>query len=160
MKKIFYTIISISLLNIICGQNAKIDLQKLAKKKNYSERTFILKDTSSQIKLYQDIYYNKKGVIDEEYSYTLTFFVFDTLLAKKKHIINCHDSIIAKISYDLFSVWNWEPENYTMTGDFEIIELSKQKATIRENITVIDLNNKQTLYFNGVKTYLYNAKWN
>jgi hypothetical protein len=98
--------------------------------------------------------------MDEEFSYTLTFLVFDTLLAKKKHTINCRDTIIAKISYDLFSVWNWEPENYTMTGDFEIIELSKQKATIRENITVIDLNNKRTLYFNGVKTYLYNAKWN
>ena len=160
MKKIFYTIISISFLNIICGQTTKINLRQLAKKKNYSERTFILKDTSSQIKLYQDICYNKKGVMDEEFSHTLTFLIFDTLLAKKKRTINCLDTIIAKISYDLFSVWNWEQENYTMTGDFEIIELSKQKATIRQNITVIDLNNKRTLYFNGIKTYVYNAQWN
>jgi hypothetical protein len=135
-------------------------MRKLAKKKDYGERTVILKDTSSQIKLYQDIWYNKKGTIDEEFSYTLTFQIFDTTQAKLMQIINYSDTAIVKVTYDLFSVWNWEPENYKLTGDFKIISLTKEKATIKEKIKVVDNITKKAYFFNGTKTYVYSSTWN
>jgi hypothetical protein len=143
------TIITACILVMLTSSCSK-NLLTYKYKRNFYERSIFLNDST----LLQSISYNRRRVIDEEYTQRLVFSFYDIAAAKEKRILNLKtDRYIVKTNYYLFSVWNWEDENYELSGEIEILKWDKNKLRLKENIKITDLQRKKTYYFVGKRTF-------
>jgi hypothetical protein len=127
-------------------------------KKYYKENSIITSD--SIFELYQNVCYNRPGVIDEEFCYVLTLKIIDTSAAKTKGILDLQaDTLIVKAGYGIFSVWNWSDENNKVSGQIEIIKWDKNEVVLRENIQANDFSRKETKKFIGTRTFKRKDGW-
>jgi hypothetical protein len=140
-----------SLLTILTSCS-RTNLLTYKNKKYYYENSIITID--SIFKLFQNIRYNRPGVIDEEFCYCLTLNFIDTTAAKTKRIIDLQmDTSIVKVGYGIFSVWNWSDENNKVSGRIEIVKWDKNQVILKENIKAVDFRRKETMKFVGTRTY-------
>ena len=124
----------------------------------YSEKSIIT--SAREFTLYQDIYYNVPGTIDEEFVYTLTLvFIMPKLVHKRRVLDLASDTAIVKSKYGVFSVWNWSDENNLVSGRIEILEWRKRKVTIKENISVWDKRRNKRVKFIGTRTFTRQKGW-
>jgi hypothetical protein len=146
MRTITTACIFLMLLTSSCSKN----LLTYKYKRHFYEHSTFLNDST----FVQSISYNRRRVIDEEYAHKLIFSFYDIAAAKEKKILNLKtDRDIVKTSYDLFSVWNWEDENYELSGEIEILKWDKNKLKLKEKIKVIDHQRKETYHFVGKRTF-------
>jgi hypothetical protein len=154
MTRVILTYFILTILTS-CSQT---NLLRYRHKKHYKENSIITSDTT--FKLYQNVCYNRPGVIDEEFCYELTLTFIDTVAAKTKKILNlATDTSIVKSRYGIFSVWNWEDENNKVTGQIEIIAWDKNSVTLKENIFASDYRRKETKNYKGTRTYKRKDGW-
>lgn len=127
-------------------------------KKYYKENNIITSDTI--FTLYQKVCYNKPGVIDEEFCYSLKLEFLDTNLAKSKRIIDLQsDTLILKASYGLFSVWNWENEETRISGQIEIIKWNPKGVIVKEHILCEDIRTNEINRFLGTRVFTRKDGW-
>ena len=127
------------------------NMLKLHYKKNYFERNILTKDTTKT--LLQEVSY-RPHTIDAGGSYNLKFIFIDTTKAKaKRQLILPTDTSILKCEYDYLSAWNFEKENYALTGKIEILSWNIDSVTIREKICVYDIDRNETFKYNGNRTF-------
>ena len=127
-------------------------------RQHYKENSIITSDTV--FKLYQNVCYNKPGVIDEEFCYDLKLTFLDTAAAKTKKTLDLQiDTNIVKAEYGIFSVWNWSNENNKVAGQIEITQWNSDKVTLKENVIVTDYRRKETKKFKGTRTFIRKEGW-
>jgi hypothetical protein len=143
----------VSLLTTGCN-----NVLKLASKKHYKENSIITSD--SVFTLYQNVCYDKRNYVDEEFCYELRLKFIDTTAARIKKKIDLEsDSLIVKASYGVFSMWNWGNENNQVSGQIEILKWGNQEIILRENIQVRDIRRKKTKQFRGTRTFKPKKGW-
>ena len=121
-------------------------------KKNYREVNAISLDTTTIIS--QSVAFNIPRVIDEEFWYLLTFEIKDTVAVKRIRLVNlATDTTIIKTKYDFISPWNWENENYTLSGTIQIIKWTDGEVRLRQKIKIYDLRRNETIRFFGKRTF-------
>jgi len=148
MKRLILTYCILAFLTS-CSQK---NLLTYKHKKDYKENSIITNDTI--FKLYQSVCYNRPGVVDEEFCYSLTLKFIDTSAAKTKRMLDLQtDTLIVKAGYGIFSVWNWGEENSKVSGQIEIINWDKNEVVLRENIQVNDFSRNETKKFVGTRTF-------
>jgi hypothetical protein len=112
----------------------------LHKKKFHTENnTFVNAQT---VRLYQDLYYDRPRIIDEEVKYYLQFTIIDTSAALAKRIIDLTtDSLIINTRYTVFKNMRHYHGN-KVSGHIEIIKWGDNEILLRENIhaTIHELN--------------------
>jgi hypothetical protein len=154
MKKLILT----NCILIILAPCSQTNLLTYKHKKYYSENSIITSD--SVFKLYQNVCYNRPGVIDEEFCHELTLTFLDTTAAKIKKILNlATDTLIVKSHYGIFSVWNWDDENNKVSGQIEIINWSNDGITLSENIITNDQRRKEIKKYKGTRTFNKKEGW-
>jgi hypothetical protein len=93
-------------------------------------------------------------VIDEEYCYTLSLEIIDTTAAKTKIMLDLQtDALIVKARYGRYSVWNWNDENNTVSGQIEILKWDQNKVILKENIRAADFRRKEEKRFVGTSVF-------
>ena len=128
------------------------------KRQYYSENSIITSDTI--FKLYQNVCYNKPGVIDEEFCYYLKLIFFDTTAAKAKKTLDLQtDTDIVKAEYGIFSIWNWSNESNKVFGQIEITHWDSNNVTLKENLVVTDYRRKGNKKFKGTRTFTRKDNW-
>ena len=154
MTRLILTYCFLTILTSSCRTN----LLTYKHKKYYKENSIITSD--STFKLYQNVCYNKPGVIDEEFCFDLTLKFIDTTAAKTKRILDLQsDTLIVKAGYGIFSVWNWSDENNKVCGRIEILKWDKDEVIVKENIQAVDFRRKETKKFVGTRTYKRRDGW-
>ena len=126
--------------------------------KYFNENNIIT--SGSTFELYQNVCYNRPGVIDEEFCYDLTLKFIDTTASKTKRILDIQlDTLILKASYGISSIWNWSDENNKVSGQIEILKWDKNEVILKENILAVDLGRKETKKFIGIRTFKRKDGW-
>jgi hypothetical protein len=127
-------------------------------KKYFKENSIITSDPT--FKLYQNICYDRPGIIDEEFCYSLTLRFIDTTAARTKRILDLQtDTLIVKAGYEIFSIWNWSEENNNISGQIEILKWDKNEVLLKENIKAVDFRRKETRKFAGTRTFKRKNGW-
>lgn len=146
------------MLTILASCCSRTNLLTYNYQKYYEENSIITSD--STFKLYQNICYNKPGVIDEEFCYYLTLKFTDTTAAKTKRILDLQtDTLIVKAGYGIFSVWNWSDENNKVSGQIEILKWDKDEVILKEKVQATDYRRKETKKFIGTRFFKHKDGW-
>ncbi len=147
----------LSLLLLLCAC-APSNLLTYKYHRHYHEQSIITSD--SVFTLYQNINYNVPHIIDEEFSYELTFQFKDSLAAKNKKYLNlATDTGLVKTNYDIFSVWSWDAQKSAVTGEIEILKWNKNEVVLKENVTVKDFTNNETKHYRGTRRFIRKEGW-
>ena len=136
-----------------CGTQ---NILSLKNKKHYFDQSIIKNDTA--LTLRQTVSYRSK-MIDASYSYQLFLTFFDSSLAKSKRTLDAKsDTLIVKTIYDFKSVWNWEPENYTLNGSIEILNWNPNAIELKLDLFVYDECKKKKIRYKGVRLFRNSSK--
>jgi hypothetical protein len=138
------------LTHAVFGQNTsdKTEVLELIKNSNYQERNKFWHD--SGITLRQEVAYNDRHIIDEEYSQLLTIKFLDVAKMTDQRIFDAvKDTSIIRFFYARLSVWNWSEKKTKIEGQVKLISKSKTKIELEFNIRVIEP---------GKGSYVYNGK--
>jgi len=141
----------LSVLTIFCfGQTTNV--LKLKNKKYFDEKNQFFIDSS--LKIIQKVGYDEPHTVDESYSLTLTLNVVDTLNARlKKNLDLTLDTALIKCRFDISSVWNWEDEKTTITGNVIIVSWTNEKIEFNFNVTVLELRNNRAFIYKGNRVF-------
>lgn len=133
--------------------DAQKNILKLKHKPFYKESNILEIDSVTTLK--HIVTFDKPHVIDESYSYILSFKIPNTSLAKVRKLINIsQDTNIIEVNYDIASVWNWETEDVITSGTIEILNWETDRITLIENIIIQDIRTKEKVKFKGKRTFL------
>ena len=148
-------LITISVMLTTLFSCSTVKVLTLKNQKYYSEESIFMDDSIKT--LYQNVFYNKPEVMDEEHSYNLTFKFIDTSKAKQKRTLTLlEDTSIIKFEYDFFSIWDWTDESYSVKGNLKIKDWQTDSIGIETKILVRDYKRKQKLKYNGIRTFKKN----
>jgi len=141
----------LSVLTICClGQTTHV--LKLKNKKYFDEKNQFLIDSS--LKVIQKVGYDEPHTVDESYSLILTLEIVDTLNARlKKDLDLTIDTALIRCHFDISSVWNWEDEKTTITGNIVIVSWTNEKLEFNFNVTVLELRNSRTFIYKGNRVF-------
>lgn len=124
---------------------------ELKNKKNYKETCVLKKDAETDLLL--ELSYNRPDVRDEEYALQLFYTLSDTTVKKKQTFDLVADSSIIHTRYAIWSVWSWEPEQYSYSGTVEIRKWQSNKVKVKQDVVIYDYLRDDTLQFAGKRTY-------
>ncbi len=119
--------------------------------RNYSENNKLWK--GRQFTVRQELMFNDKTVIDEEYVQFLTIeFIIEPDLNIKSHFDLAADSSMIKCFYQRIAVWHWEDRKTKISGHLKIIWKTKRNIKLEFNLIVTELN-KAVYVYKGVREF-------
>jgi hypothetical protein len=142
-----------SIITLLITSCVSPNLLTYSSRSNYFEKSILEGDTI--IRLRQAVCFDKPHRIDEEFCHWLIFTLPDSNAAVAKRNLNLKtDTLLVKSKYELFSVWNWQEENNSVSGKIFIQQWEPGKVVLRERIKVIDHRRHRTLRLTGTRTFL------
>lgn len=146
------TIILFTLLLILTSCNSS-NVLNYKNKRHFTESNNITVD--STFNFFQNTFYNKPGILDEEHCHILKLTLLDTTAAKTKKILSLQsDTNIIKAEYDVFSIWNWTKENNDIYGQIEIVSWNNNGIILKEDISIIDHRRNENLNYKGTREFI------
>ena len=132
-----------------------VNVLNLKNKKYYLEKNkFLGTDT---LKLTQEVSYDKPNVVDEGYSLILNIDILPSKYLQAQQVLNlAKDSQFIKCSFDLLSVWNWETEKTSISGNLQIIAQTQTRIVLDLDIEVLNLITNKTYLYKGRRSFVKN----
>ncbi|MBX9784481.1 MAG: hypothetical protein K2X48_14425 [Chitinophagaceae bacterium] len=104
--------------------------------------------------LIQEVSYNKRYTVDEEYSLILTIKIIDPEKLKSPGFADAgKDTSIIKCVFDFSSVWDWGEEDTVMCGTVSLVSAMKRSIKLKFDLTVNNLRKNRTYVYRGIRNF-------
>ena len=116
--------------------------------------TYSYSKTSKGFILEQHKTYGIRNATDSHITYVLKIMIKDSLKAFESRVLNIkRDTSLIEIKFDIRSVWNEGQNSISTSGEIELLNWETEGVTIRQNITIKELDNKKIYRYKGVKRF-------